>query len=75
MNYEVDQDVALATSSDIISNINKSGISIILVEQNARMALGLANTIYILEVGSIVLEGAAQEVANDERVKKAYLGG
>jgi len=39
------------------------------------MALGLANTIYILEVGSIVLEGAAQEVANDERVKKAYLGG
>jgi len=75
MNYEVDQDVPLATSSDIISNINKSGISIILVEQNARMALGLANTIYILEVGSIVLEGAAQEVANDERVKKAYLGG
>ena len=75
MNYEVDQDVPLATSSDIINNINKSGISIILVEQNARMALGLANTIYILEVGSIVLEGAAQEVANDERVKKAYLGG
>ncbi len=62
MNYEVDQDVPLATSSDIISNINKSGISIILVEQNARMALRLANTIYILEVGSIVLEGAAQEV-------------
>ena len=75
MNYEVDRDAPSATSSDIISNINKSGISIILVEQNARMALGLANTIYILEVGSIVLEGAAQEVANDERVKKAYLGG
>ena len=75
MNYEVAQDVPLATSSDMISNINKSGISIILVEQNARMALGLASTIYILEVGSIVLEGAAQEVANDERVKKAYLGG
>lgn len=75
MNHEVDRDAPSATSSDIISNINKSGISIILVEQNARMALGLANTIYILEVGSIVLEGAAQEVANDERVKKAYLGG
>lgn len=60
---------------DIISNINKNGIIIILVDQNARMALGLANIIYILEVGSIVLEGGAQEVANDERVKKAYLGG
>jgi branched-chain amino acid transport system ATP-binding protein len=61
--------------SNIISNINKSGIGIILVEQNARMALGLANRAYILDVGSITLEGNAQELANDERVKKAYLGG
>ena len=59
----------------IISDINKGGISIILVEQNARMALGLANKAYILEVGSITLEGDAQKLANDERVKKAYLGG
>jgi branched-chain amino acid transport system ATP-binding protein len=60
---------------NIISNINKSGISIVLVEQNARMALELANRAYIIEVGCITLEGGAQELANDERVKKAYLAG
>ena len=59
---------------NIIRNINEGGIGIILVEQNARMALGLANKAYILEVGSITLEGDAKEIANDERVKKAYLG-
>jgi len=61
--------------SSIIRDINQSGISIILVEQNARMALRLAKKAYILEVGSIALEGSAEELANDERVKKAYLGG
>lgn len=60
---------------NIISDINKIGIGIILVEQNARMALSLASKAYILEVGSIALEGDAQELANDERVKKVYLGG
>lgn len=60
---------------NIISDINKTGIGIILVEQNARMALSLANKAYILEVGSITLEGDAKELANDERVRKAYLGG
>jgi len=60
---------------NIISDINKIGIGIILVEQNARMALSLANKAYILEVGSITLEGDAKELANDERVRKAYLGG
>ena len=60
---------------NIISDINKSGISIILVEQNARMALSLANTAYVLEVGSITLGGDAKELSSDERVKKAYLGG
>jgi branched-chain amino acid transport system ATP-binding protein len=60
---------------NIISNINKSGISIMLVEQNAHMALGLANKAYIIEVGCVTLEGGAQELASDERVKKAYLGG
>jgi branched-chain amino acid transport system ATP-binding protein len=59
---------------NIVRNINKSGISIVLVEQNARMALELANRAYIIEVGSIILEGDAKELANDERVKKAYLG-
>jgi branched-chain amino acid transport system ATP-binding protein len=61
--------------SNIVSDINKSGISIVLVEQNARMALELANSAYIIEVGCITLEGGARELANDERVKKAYLAG
>jgi len=59
----------------IIKNINQDGVSIMLVEQNARMALSLANTAYILEVGRIVLEGNAKELANDDNVRKAYLGG
>jgi branched-chain amino acid transport system ATP-binding protein len=45
-----------------------------LVQQNTRLALRLANKAYILELGRIVLEGTAQEIANNERVKKAYLG-
>ena len=60
---------------NILRRINKEGKSIILVEQNARMALKLAKRAYLLEVGCIVVEGDAQELANDERVKKAYLGG
>lgn len=59
---------------NIIRDINKTGISIILVEQNARMALDLASRAYVLEVGNITLEGDARELASDERVKKAYLG-
>jgi branched-chain amino acid transport system ATP-binding protein len=60
---------------NILRRINEEGKSIILVEQNARMALKLAKRAYLLEVGCIVVEGDAQELANDERVKKAYLGG
>ena len=60
---------------DIISQINKSGISVILVEQNAHMALELAIKAYIIEVGNITLQGAAHELASHERVKKVYLGG
>jgi branched-chain amino acid transport system ATP-binding protein len=60
---------------NIIGSINKSRISIMLVEQNARMALELASKAYILEVGDITLQGDAQELANNERVKKVYLGG
>lgn len=59
----------------IIEEINKMGVTIILVEQNAVMALELANRAYILEVGSITLEGPAAELANDPGVVKAYLGG
>jgi branched-chain amino acid transport system ATP-binding protein len=60
---------------NIIRDINRNGVSIILVEQNARMALRLAHKAYVLEVGKIVLEGNARELANDDHVKKAYLGG
>ena len=59
----------------IVSDINGSGISIMLVEQNARMALELANRAYIMEVGAIALEGESRELADNDRVKKVYLGG
>ena len=61
--------------SRILRRINEEGKSIILVEQNARMALKLAKKAYLLEIGYIVVEGDAKELANDDRVKKAYLGG
>lgn len=59
----------------IVSDINKRGTSILLVEQNARLALGLANRGYVLETGTIVVEGSAKELIRSEHVKKAYLGG
>ena len=61
--------------SNTLRKINREGKSIILVEQNARMALKLAKKAYLLEVGYIVVEGEASELAKDDRVKKAYLGG
>ena len=59
----------------IIKAINQTGVSILLVEQNARMALSLANRGYVLEVGSITAQGNAKELLSDPQVKKAYLGG
>src|SRR5208337_4300644 len=59
----------------IIRDINRSGMSIMLVEQNARMALELAHRAYIMEVGAVVLEWESQELANNERVKRVYVGG
>ena len=58
----------------IIAEINSQGTSILLVEQNASMALSIANRAYVLETGRIVLEGDAREVANNPQVKSAYLG-
>ncbi len=58
----------------IISRINKLGVTVILIEQNARMALRLAHRAYILELGSIILQGIARDLMKDEGVKKAYLG-
>lgn len=60
---------------DIIQEINAQGTSILLVEQNAQMALSIANRAYVLETGRIVLEGPAHEVADNPEVKIAYLGG
>jgi branched-chain amino acid transport system ATP-binding protein len=59
----------------IIKELNKSGITILLVEQNANMALSIADYAYVLETGKITLEGSAKELAASEEIKKAYLGG
>lgn len=58
----------------IIVDIRKQGLSVLLVEQNATMALALSDRAYVLEVGSIVLEGPAVQVAQNDIVKRAYLG-
>jgi len=58
----------------IIKEINNEGTTILLIEQNAFMALGIANRAYVLETGNIVLQGPACELAKNEEVKKAYLG-
>jgi branched-chain amino acid transport system ATP-binding protein len=58
----------------IIVEINKEGPTVLLVEQNARIALGIANRGYVLETGRIVVQGEALELMNNEHVKKAYLG-
>ncbi|MEN6315457.1 MAG: ABC transporter ATP-binding protein [Clostridiaceae bacterium] len=59
---------------NIIKEINKQGTTVLLIEQNAYMALNIANKAYVLNTGTIVLEGDARELANNENVKKAYLG-
>ena len=59
----------------IIQEINDKGTTILLVEQNAKRALAIADRAYVLETGTITLEGTGEELANDERVQKAYLGG
>jgi len=58
-----------------IQEIQKQGTTILLIEQNAKMALSIANRGYVLETGKIVLEGTGQELIASEAVKKAYLGG
>ena len=58
----------------IIQEINKSGTTILLVEQNANMALSIANRAYVLETGRVVLQGDAGELASNPEVRRAYLG-
>jgi len=59
----------------IIKDINKTGTTVLLVEQNANMALSIANRAYVLETGRITLSGDSKELAASEDVRKAYLGG
>ncbi len=58
---------------DIIQKINKDGVTVLLVEQNAKKALAIADQAYVLETGKIVLRGNAKELMNNDQVKKAYL--
>lgn len=58
----------------LIRDINKQGVTILLIEQNANMALKVADYGYVLETGKITLHGPAQELRNNEEVRKAYLG-
>ena len=60
---------------DIIAELHKSGTTILLVEQNAEMALQIADRAYVLESGRVVMDGAGKELAASEEIQKAYLGG
>ncbi len=59
----------------IIKEINNQGTTILLVEQNANIALSIADRAYVIEIGSVVIEGSGKELAKSEEIKKAYLGG
>ena len=60
---------------DLIKSINQQGTYILLIEQNANMALSIAHRAYVMETGTITLSGDAQQLKNDDKVRKAYLGG
>lgn len=60
---------------ELVKSINRSGISVLMVEQNARQALALAHWAYLLEIGQIVESGPADEIATKERVQEVFLGG
>ena len=59
---------------DIIQKIHESGVTVLLVEQNANKALMIADRAYVLETGKIIKEGNAKDLLNDDIVRKAYLG-
>ena len=59
---------------DMIKEINKQGVTILLIEQNANMALSISDKAYVLEDGIVSLSGNAKDIANDDRIRKAYLG-
>lgn len=60
---------------DIIRSLHEAGTTILLVEQNAEMALSIADRAYVLETGTVTLAGTGRELAQSEQVRRAYLGG
>ena len=60
---------------DMLARINTEGVTMLLVEQNAVMGLHLAHRAYVLEIGRVILSGTSKDLACDEAVQKAYLGG
>jgi branched-chain amino acid transport system ATP-binding protein len=58
----------------VIGQINHSGVTILLIEQNVRMALELANRAYVVENGRIVIQGDSLKILNDQHIREAYLG-
>ena len=60
---------------DIIKEVSASGTTVLLVEQNANMALSVASRGYVIETGKVVLSGSAHDLQTSEEVRKAYLGG
>ena len=63
------------TIFQIIEDINREGTTVLLVEQNAHMALSIANRAYVIETGRVTVSGTAAELQASEEIKKAYLGG
>ena len=59
---------------EIIKEVNKSGVTILLVEQNAKMALSISDRAYVLETGRVVMTGQSSDLLENDLVKKAYLG-
>jgi branched-chain amino acid transport system ATP-binding protein len=67
--------IVVAQLGEVIKDINKRGVSVLLVEQNVHLALEVASRGYVLQVGKVVLEGDTAAISNSDIVKKAYLGG
>lgn len=59
---------------EVIKEINKSGVSLLIVEQDVQMALEISNRAYVMEVGEITISGESKKLINDARIKESYLG-
>jgi len=67
--------IVVATMFEVINELHDKGLPILLVEQNVRAAIQISNRGYVLETGSVVMEGTCEELLSDEKVIKAYMGG